>query len=133
MTVKIKNTGNNIYYAVDDKHSLDSVNILFEGEINPTHVHAFNVEGIKCQAMIEVQDKHIKMGLLSVGETIFVYDTQKLFKEGKIANRIKLLQLTYKRLEEQFGSNITQKIQNEVYVFSKNFSKDIMNGHLFLY
>lgn len=133
MTIKIKNTGDNIYYAIDDKHSLDSFNILFEGEINPTHAHLFHVEGIKCQIMVEIKDKHIKLVVLNVGDKIFVYDTEKLFKGKVIANRIKLLQLTYKKLEEHFGTKVAQDVQNEVYSFAKPFSKQIMSGQLFFY
>lgn len=133
MVVKIKNKGNNIYYAIDDKHSIDSFNIIFEGSIIPTHIHTFEVNNLKCQVMIEVQSKHIKMGLLSVQDITFVYDTEKLFKGVKIANRIKLLQMTYKKLEQHFGSKVAQKVHNEVYIFAKRFSKEIMSGQLFLY
>lgn len=83
--------------------------------------------------MLEIKNNHIKFGLLSVGDIIFVYDTEKLFKGCKSANRIKLLQKTCKKLEEHFGSHATQKIQNEVYTFAKRFSKDIMSGQLFFY
>lgn len=135
MTTKIKNTGDNVFYAVDDKHSLDTVNILYEGEISPTHSHAFTVDGIPVDIMVEITDnlpKRFKKVVLKVKDTYFVYDAQKLFKGQHISNRIKLLNQTAKRLEERFGPKITQEIQNEVYRFAKVFSKQIMSGQLLL-
>lgn len=135
MTTKIKNTGDNVFYAVDDKHSLDTVNILYEGEISPTHAHAFTVDGIPVDIMVEITDnlpKRFKKVVLKVKDTYFVYDAQKLFKGQHISNRIKLLNQTAKRLEERFGPKTTQEIQNEVYRFAKVFSKQIMSGQLLL-
>ncbi len=135
MTMKIKNTGDNVFYAVDDKHSLDTVNILYEGEITPTHAYAFTADGISGEFLVEITGdvpKRFKQVVLKVQDTYFVYDAHKLFKGSHIANRIKLLNQTAKRLEERFGAKAAQEIQNEAYRFAKLFSKQIMSGQLLL-
>lgn len=135
MTFKIKNTGDNVFYAVDDKHSLDAVNILYEGEITPTHAHSFTADGITGEILVEItgdMPKRFKQVVLKVQDIYFVYDAQKLFKGKHIANRIKLVDLTTKRLEEHFGAKAAQEVQNEAYRFAKHFSKQIMSGQLLL-
>lgn len=133
--MKIKNNGNNIYYAVDDKHSLDAVNILYSGEITPTKKHSFNVEDLSVEILVDIEGNmpsHLKMVVLRIQDYYFVYDTEKLFKGKNIANRVKLLQKTVKQIELLWGKSVAQQIQNEVYIFAKQFSKQIMSGQLLL-
>lgn len=135
MITEIKNKGNNIYYAVDDKHSLDACNILYEGTINPNHHIKFVVDNVHVELLVEIYGdlkKHFKMVVLKVDDKFFVYDMEKLFKGKRIANRITLLNKTVKIIENEYGVKIAQEIQNKAYSFAKYFSKDIMSGRLLL-
>ena len=135
MVTEIKNKGNNVYYAVDDKHSLDACNILYEGTINPNHHIKFVVDNVHVELLAEIYGdfkKHFKMVVLKVDDKFFVYDMEKLFKGKRIANRITLLNKTVKIIENEYGVKIAQEIQNKAYSFAKYFSKDIMSGRLLL-
>lgn len=135
MVTEIKNKGNNVYYAVDDKHSLDACNILYEGTINPNHHIKFVVDNVHVELLAEIYGdlkKHFKMVVLKVDDKLFVYDMEKLFKGKRIANRITLLNKTVKIIENEYGVKIAQEIQNKAYSFAKYFSKDIMSGRLLL-
>lgn len=135
MKIEIKNKGNNVYYAVDDKHSLDACNILYEGVINPNHHIKFVVDNVHVELLAEIYGdvkKHFKMVVLKLDDKFFVYDMEKLFKGKRIANRITLLNKTVKIIEKEYGSKIAQEIQNKAYAFAKHFSNDIMSGRLLL-
>lgn len=129
MKIEIKNKGNNVYYAVDDKYSLDACNILYEGTINPNHHIKFVVDNVHVELLAEIQGdvkKHFKMVVLKVD------DMEKLFKGKRIANKITLLNKTSKIIENEYGAKVAQEIQNKAYAFAKHFSKDIMSGQLLL-
>lgn len=135
MVTEIKNKGNNVYYAVDDKHSLDACNILYEGIINPNHHIKFVVDNVHVELLAEIHGdlkKHFKMVVLKVDDKFFVYDMEKLFKGKRIANRITILNKTVKIIENEYGVKIAHEIQNKAYSFAKYFSKDIMSGRLLL-
>lgn len=135
MEIEIKNKGNNVYYAVDDKHSLDACNILYEGEIEPNHHIKFLIDNVEVEILVEIRGdvkKHFKMVVLKLDDKFFVYDMEKLFKGKRIANRITLLNKTVKIIEKEYGSKVAQEIQNKAYAFAKHFSKDIMSGQLLL-
>lgn len=135
MKIEIKNKGDNVYYAVDDKHSLDACNILYEGVINPNHHIEFVVDNVHVELLVEIYGdikKHFKLVVLKVDDKFFVYDMEKLFKGKRIANRITLLNKTVKIIEKEYGPKVAQEIQNKAYSFAKLFSKDIMSGRLLL-
>lgn len=135
MKIEIKNKGNNVYYAVDDKHSLDACNILYEGKIEPNHHIKFLVDNVEVEILVEIRGdvkKHFKMVVLKVDDKFFVYDMEKLFKGKRIANKITLLNKTSKIIENEYGAKVAQEIQNKAYAFAKHFSKDIMSGQLLL-
>ena len=85
MVTEIKNKGNNVYYAVDDKHSLDACNILYEGTINPNHHIKFVVDNVHVELLAEIYGdlkKHFKMVVLKVDDKFFVYDMENFLKEN---------------------------------------------------
>lgn len=135
MITEIKNKGDNIYYIVNDKHSFDACNILYEGQINSSHYIKFIVDGVNVELLAEIQGdlkKHFKIVVLKVNNKFFVYDMEKLFKGKNIANRITLLNKTVKIIEREHGAKVAQEIQNKIYLFAKQFSKPIMSGQLLL-